>query len=381
MSERKDNPHKKKKILFFTPYSGRTGSEIMLYSILRNLDAELFEIKLISLRNGELVQDRKNNFSIHTLDDSSMFHRTENFIRKKVTGITNLEKNIIRIHHDFNPDIWYLNTIVMPEVAEVALKNNIPFAVHFHELQTQFNLVNDHELEMQVNKSAFNVGCSRVVCDAIRMMSGREPELMHECIDLQAIQTDDGISASFRAKNNIPADHRIVIMSGQRSEIKGLDIFLQVAEQFRGEKIHFVWLGASKHSGYNFYYEKFAEQVKEMVTFAYPNPDEYYSILNAADLFFLSSRSDPFPLVMVEAAFLGKYIVALDSGGVVEFCEGQIGTIIRHQDIADIISGLRSLLKTLPESWNPSLSKQRAVAFDVKTQAQKLSEILLRKLS
>src|SRR5665213_2162609 len=115
MSGQKDKQHKKKKILFFTPYSGRTGSEIMLYSILQNLDTELFEIMLISLRKGEMANDKKNKFTVHSLENTSLLHRTKSFIRKKVTGISTFEKNILKISDEFNTDLWYLNTIVMPE--------------------------------------------------------------------------------------------------------------------------------------------------------------------------------------------------------------------------------------------------------------------------
>lgn len=381
MSESKGKQHRKKRILFFTPYSGRTGSEIMLYSILRHLDSEQFDIQLVSMRDGELVDDEKNNFRVHSLYNGSMLDRTKNFIRKKITGLTNLEKNILTLHHAFQPDMWYLNTIVMPEVAEIAVKHKIPFAVHFHELQTQYNLVSDRELELQLDKSAFLVGCSTVVCDAIKLMSGKTAELLHECIDFASVRIDENLSNSFRTKNNIPDDHRIVLMSGQRSEIKGLDIFLKVAEQFKTEKVHFVWLGASRNSGFNFYYEKYAEQFKETITFSYPDPVEYYSILNSADLFFLSSHSDPFPLVMIEAAFLGKYIVALNSGGVAEFCDNRIGTLLSRNDVGHVADEIRSLLKALPANWHPSQSKARALEFDVKIQAEKMAGIFHRKLN
>jgi glycosyltransferase involved in cell wall biosynthesis len=268
----------------------------------------------------------------------------------------------------------------MPEVAEIAQRHNIPFAVHFHELQSQYNLISDADLEFQVKHSRFLVGCSTVVCDSIRLLGGAKVDLQFECVDLSAAIADPKETAEFRKSLNIPADHRIVVMAGQQSEIKGFDIFLQVAEQLRGEPLHFVWLGAARSSGFNLYYQKVAQKLAGHVTLLHPDPARYYSCLPAADLFFLSSRSDPFPLVMTEAAYAGKFIAALDSGGAREFIDGKAGTIIGSWNVPEIADAVKKLAAEKPASWSPEQSIERAKEFDAKLQAQHFAKLLHRNL-
>ncbi|MBI3511269.1 MAG: glycosyltransferase family 4 protein [Bacteroidetes bacterium] len=377
MSRTENKSSEKKRILFFTPYSGRTGSEMMLYAVLRNLDKTLFDVQLISLRDGELASDKKNDFDIISLHETSLAARTENYIRRKITGITNLEKKVMEVHRTFRPHAWYLNTIVMPEVASIATKHKIPFVLHFHELQSQFNLIFDHDLEMQATKSLFNIGCAKVVCGVIEKLTGRKAELLYECVDLSSVKVKKETGKRFLSENNIPAGNKIVIMSGQRSEIKGFDIFIRVAEKLRAKKFHFLWLGASKNTGFNLYWEKIASGMKN-VTLAHPSPSDYYSILDLADLFFLSSHSDPFPLVMTEAAFLGKPIIALDSGGASEFCTPGTGKIISSWNTDDIANEIGNYIGSQQDT---SLSVSRAKEFEAALQAKKLEEILIRHLS
>lgn len=348
--------------------------------MLRRMDQKQFEFMLFSMRNGELVNAPENNFKVVSHQSESLTYRTVNFVRKRTTGVTLLEKTLIGIHEHFKPDLWYLNTIIMPEVATIAEKHNIPFAVHFHELQTQYNLVSESDLEMQVKKSAFTTGCSAVVCDALKMLGAPEIELQHECIDFSAAKPDAEKTKSFRQKLGIPDSHKIIVMAGQQAEIKGLDIFLRVAETMKNEPYFFLWLGSPKDSGYNLYYKKLAEQLNSTVRLMYPDPSEYYSWLNLADLFFLSSRSDPFPLVMIEAAYLGKYILGLDSGGVAEFTNEKAGSVLKTWNVPEIAEQIRLLFQNRFGEWKSEDSIARASEFDANIQVKHFEKILAKRI-
>src|SRR5205814_4023764 len=56
--------------------------------------------------------------------------------------------------------------------------------------------------------------------------------------------------------------------------------------------------------------------------------------LRAGDVFLLSSREDPFPLVALEAAQCGLPILCFaDSGGMQEFVEGDAGYVVPAADV------------------------------------------------
>jgi glycosyltransferase involved in cell wall biosynthesis len=96
------------------------------------------------------------------------------------------------------------------------------------------------------------------------------------------------------------------------------------------------------------------------------------------DLFFLSSREDPFPLVCLEAAALKKPIICFDkAGGMPELVSGQNGATIKYGDIqlaCDKIVELStnsSLLRNMGEQISQEVQK-----FDVAIQVPKILEII-----
>jgi glycosyltransferase involved in cell wall biosynthesis len=84
------------------------------------------------------------------------------------------------------------------------------------------------------------------------------------------------------------------------------------------------------------------------------------------DVFFLSSREDPFPLVMLEAAHVGKPIVGVRaSGGVNDFLQGLDELLVDSWDVAVLVDKISSLLQLSPAQladYQQNL-KERAVQY------------------
>jgi glycosyltransferase involved in cell wall biosynthesis len=67
--------------------------------------------------------------------------------------------------------------------------------------------------------------------------------------------------------------------------------------------------------------------------------------MGAADVFVLTSREDPYPLVCLEAAALEKPIVCFaGAGGMPEFVENDCGFVVPYLDIAAMGDHVVSLL-------------------------------------
>lgn len=106
-----------------------------------------------------------------------------------------------------------------------------------------------------------------------------------------------------RAELGIDPAARVVMGCGSLYWRKGPDIFVEVAallNQDPDAPVHFVWVGAGPD------HQDLLQQcenlgVADKVTFTGLRNDAS-AMLAAADLFFLSSREDPFPLVCMEAA-------------------------------------------------------------------------------
>jgi glycosyltransferase involved in cell wall biosynthesis len=133
----------------------------------------------------------------------------------------------------------------------------------------------------------------------------------------------------------IPEDAKIVCGCGSIEARKGVDIFLKVARQARkseGFPIHFIWIGGDSESVNTMRRSVESSGMSDFVHFVGHKTDVTQHF-DAADLFLLTSREDPFPLVMLEAALRGKAIVCFEqSGGAPEFVGKDAGFVVRDTD-------------------------------------------------
>jgi glycosyltransferase involved in cell wall biosynthesis len=122
--------------------------------------------------------------------------------------------------------------------------------------------------------------------------------------------------------------HRLLVaMCGHASLRKGADIFLETA--LASPEADFVWIGAwaPTQTPDNIAYEDFVAKAPPnlFVTGATDNPHPY---LATADLFFLSSREDPNPLVIGEALAHGKPVLAFSRATGVTELIGRGGLLV-----------------------------------------------------
>ena len=118
-----------------------------------------------------------------------------------------------------------------------------------------------------------------------------------------------------------------------------MDLFIQLArETYRAEprsELHFVWLGGH---GYRHVPAELAHDLRKLglerrIHFVGHRSD-HLDYMATFDIFCLASREDPFPLVMLESAALGKPVICFDeSGGAPEFVENDCGFVVPYLDI------------------------------------------------
>src|SRR5262249_6123924 len=69
-----------------------------------------------------------------------------------------------------------------------------------------------------------------------------------------------------------------------------------------------------------------------------------YPMVAALDIFCLTSRADPFPLVVLEAMALQRPVVAFDVGGVARQL-GDAGTLVERENVGEMADAVVDLLK------------------------------------
>jgi glycosyltransferase involved in cell wall biosynthesis len=130
---------------------------------------------------------------------------------------------------------------------------------------------------------------------------------------------------------------------------KGSDVFLQVAKKVISERsdIQFIWCGGHPKSAE---WLAMLHDIKNMgleeAVRLIPSTGEALQVMACFDVFFLSSREDPYPLVVLEAGMMEMPLVCFEkSGGATEFVGPDCGHLVSYLDIrsaADALLKLRS---------------------------------------
>ena len=332
----------KKKILFFTPYATRTGSEMMLLYILKKIDRERFDIGIVSFADGELLKDFPA--------DIPVFIAPRKFnILQKISyhiGINPILRYLRKLAKDFNADFWYVNTTMMPETIAVAREFSIKVITHFHEMPLTYAYLSGPDFKSIVDYSHLLIGCSKATCNALENTGSNNVGLLYSFIDKVPVVKNEARSAELRAQLGIPADDFVWILSGMTSERKGFDLLPDIAEELNDPRVHLIWVGARIDDGMVYYTERRCKRSASAtkIHLAGKQKEDYYNYLNVGNGFLLTSRQDPFPLVMIEAALLGKPIVSFPSGGVSEFVQEGMGKVTDDLSVRQMVDAMKSIM-------------------------------------
>lgn len=146
---------------------------------------------------------------------------------------------------------------------------------------------------------------------------------------------------------NLPEDSIIVLGCGQLIARKGFDMFAFTAISVSNklENIYFVWLGEAAYNDYQKWVNIDIDIAQKADRIIFTGQVEDTSIyFGGADLFFLSSRGDPFPCVVQEAMACQMPIIAFeDAGGVNELVDNSNGSILPYADIAAVANKIIEL--------------------------------------
>lgn len=356
---------------------------MMLWNLLNYANTQKFSFVLYSLQPGELLLEVPNGIPCFTAPQQPLgyaqriLNKVKRKFQKKGVSTTALKSHILKVHKRFQPDAWYLNTMLCAEVSTIAHELSIPHIVHFHELPSLYQLISYQQLEQMTTHAKLLIGCAQSVCDKLKIMSKSSIALQYECVNIDAIKPNAKKTQALKEALN-PRDKFVWIMSGTIAYRKGTDLIPAIAQQL-GEDSVLLWVGPGS-SGYSYYIE---QELKEYgVSNAYflgAKSDDYYEYLSLADGLVLTSREDPFPLVMIEAAALGKPIVAFNSGGVTEFVKSKMGIVVDSQNTTDLVDAMKQVMKKTIE-FDEQVAISRAKEFDAKVQVKNWEDLLANHL-
>ncbi|MCF8325582.1 MAG: glycosyltransferase family 4 protein, partial [Leadbetterella sp.] len=150
-----------------------------------------------------------------------------------------------------------------------------------------------------------------------------------------------------KEKYGLSSDKIWICACGNADWRKAPDIFLQIAAATLkiNSKFGFIWIGIKKE-GELFDQLKYDEKklgIENEISWISPTNDAV-EIINCCDVFLVSSREDPFPLVVLEAALCGKPILGFkNTGGVDEFIDDSCGIKVDYLNVFEMSKQITTL--------------------------------------
>jgi glycosyltransferase involved in cell wall biosynthesis len=354
----------KQRLLFFTPFATRTGSEMMLLYIIQQIDRSRYDVGVVSFANGELLKELPADVPVFIAP------RRYNIAQKIMffLGVNPTLRYLRKIAGEFKADLWYINTTMLPEAVAVAKEFSIKTVTHFHELPLTYAYLSRTDMSNIINSSDVLIGCSEVTCDAIKWAGGKQVELLYSFIDTTKALPDQKRTSEIRKQLGIPETDFIWVISGMTSERKGFDLLPDIANELNTPNVHIIWIGEQIEDGLVYYTEQRCKNSKSKtaIHLVGKQKEDYYNYLNLGHGFLLTSRQDPFPLVMIEAALLGKPIVSFPSGGASEFIQEGMGKVTEDISVRQMVVAMKEIMNGTIAT-NAETSKLRAGIFNVKS--------------
>jgi glycosyltransferase involved in cell wall biosynthesis len=383
-----------KKILFLGHGASRSGAPILLLHFLQWLKHNSVVPFEVLLKTGGPLEADFAALAPTTVLQSSGFETALVKICKrlgwKVPARFQLPAKVAAFARERQVGVIYANTVVVAEEVAALASLKLPVVWHVHEMPYAVRCFGGG----QPFQDASPLATAFIACsDGVRRgltehfsVPAHKIAVIHEFIRPAPMEaaTQATHRESVRKELAWPADAFVAGMCGTVEWRKGADWFVSVAKrlatEFPARKIYLLWIGApdSEQTQVQVDHDLRLAGLTERVRFIGGQADSQ-RYLAALDAFALTSREDPFPLAMLEAAALAIPMVCFrDSGGGPEFAEQDAGVVVDYADT----TGLAEALVRLSEQpvWCRQLGdaarKKVLSRFTVEAQAPKILRVI-----
>ncbi|MDD5581444.1 MAG: glycosyltransferase family 4 protein [Methylobacter sp.] len=368
------------RILFVSHSSSRNGATILLLNLLRWLKENTdYKIEILVNGEGELIHE------FHAIGHTMVWRNPAFFLEALPRAIKNVWKPQVEsaclklFMAGRKYDLVYLNTSAVAFQASVMALSGRRMLWHIHEMEYALRLTMG---ETQIKKLFPLPDRFIVVSNAAKKTMINEFNVPESKIDLingfvaMPNLTPEEMQIrrrKIRLRLGWPEDAFVIGGCGALGWRKGTDVFLQIADLMckaeGDDRTHFLWVGGGGDEVLRFEHDIRHLGLSNRCGQVYATSDvmDYYL---AMDVFALTSREDPFPLVMLEAGACQLPTVCFAcSGGGPEYVEDDTGLIAPYLDIATFVAHLQKLRDT------PELRQQLGAGARHKVQTHHVVEV------
>lgn len=369
------------KILFISHDAGQLGAQVLLLNVVREFRRRYGWDCRIVIRepNGTLIPEFEAEGETHIFWPNPQEKRYEGHQEELKAAI-----------EGWAPDIVYSNTTSNGDVIAY-LGLDAPVVVHTHELQWYLSLLDEDRHRIFQEKTDLHIACSEAVkrnLVANHAISADAIEVVYEAIDFAALRekVSERSPSEIRVELGIPEDAILVGNCGRIDERKGWDLFIDTAERVireapGGTAVHFLWVGHGPNRE-DLLHQAQARGLADRVHAPGPQPNPF-PYFNAMDIELMCSRDDPFPLVVMESAYLGCPVIAFESaGGAPEFIRDDCGIVVSEMNADALSEAVLKLVRDpkLRRRLSDNARQRAAAEFDIRDISPKIAKILHARL-
>lgn len=330
--------NKKIKILFVTEAS-LTGAPVLLAEILNVLQSAAdFDITILIKRHDVLESELARYGTVYVLKGKLYKQKQPLFHIKVLRAINTIFRKRSIYSKLKGIDVIVSNTITNGNILKELSFLNAKVVCYVHELE---NLISTWIPQSDISESFKRAHLYIVPSSAVQQNLTSNHSIANSKIRLFNTYLSINVNADEQSKNlarnnfckkyGIDLSSFLVVGMGTADERKGIDLFVDTAAALQHAKhIIFVWIGGFATAEIeNATRKKIMDSgLAGKIIFTGQLPRDCANLL-PFHLFFLSSREDPYPLVVLEAAALKIPTACFkDSGGITDFVSGGAGWIV-----------------------------------------------------
>ena len=337
-----------KKIVIVTHAMNETGAPILAYNIAKSFKEKKYDVAVVSLGNG-FLEEKFDELMVPVIN------LNQDGINDKIVDKSELE-NAVKALSERGYNKVITNTIISGLTVPMFNKYNFRIISLIHEMKLSIVKYKMENGGRYINMySDYIVFPDKTVQDEFfTVFDKNENKAVINTQGLYKEKEEIVLDRSeLERKYNVPKDSKIVVGSGTGDLRKGIDLFLNAAQQLISiegkNEYHFIWAGKiidpNVENWFECQFDRFGIKDRIHIIDFIKDKKEYQNLISCSDAFWLTSREDPYPSVMIESLEYGTPVLAFSKcGGANTLLADNRGTLIDNFDTKKLAEETVSLV-------------------------------------
>jgi glycogen(starch) synthase len=325
---------------FFPPYPG--GAEIMGGKLLRGLSARGYDFTVVTSHHYLELPDQDDYYGIPVY----RFPFRSALTRGVIPEVMRLRREIAQIKERWLPQLIHLNAVGPSAIFNLSsgADHQAPLLITLHTLYGQLAHASGAGSDTLLKRSLASAAWVTCVSEAVLADARKQAP---EITALSSV-IYNGLDEPRIAPRPLPFSPPRLLCLGRFIPAKGFDLALQavshLVREFPDLEVVIAGDGPERAS---LQAQAMQLGLEHSIEFTgWLTPDEVPDLINTATLLLMPSRREGLPLVAIEAAQMGRPVVATRIGGLPEIIvPEQTGKLVEPEDVEGLTAALASILR------------------------------------